>query len=225
MKTMSTTKIAIFIITLILTFSCKDVTIVETFVDKGNIFITKSDGTIQQITFLGKDNTPLLSPNHEVIYFIRETGNLFKNEYNYEMQQLAIMKVDLLSLRELKLTDKIHYKDWNQSSELFRVGNFSMSDDGKYIFFLTQKWVVTDVLVRLDTDTNLMTEISHGDGFEILKEGVFKNHLLITRGEIKENAGRQWSYWIIDINGNKIKEIGDENAVKIFKENQKEKTN
>jgi hypothetical protein len=185
---------------------------------EGNIFGILNDGASKQITYLGKDINPLLSLDNKTVYFIRKTGNF--GEFEYEGQeQLAIMKVDLHELNEEKLTDTIRYSDWNLTLELFEVTDFSLSNDGQFLFFITQKWTTSGVLVKLNTQTKELTELSHGDRFEFLKNGQYKNHLIVKRSSIKNNVGREWSNWLLNTSGEEIKEIGDDDAVIKFKEN------
>jgi hypothetical protein len=196
--------------------SCNNLKISDTLIKDNNVYVTKTDGKIEQVTFIGKDSKALISPDKKVVYFIRQTGNM--GEYEYEgMEQLAIMQVDLNSSKEQKLTDTIHYEDWKSTSEIFEVTGFTLSQDGGFIFFITQKWATSGVLVRLNTETKKLTEISHGDKFELIKEGQHRNHIIVTRSSIKKNVGRQWSNWLIDNEGNEIMEIGDDDAVNNFK--------
>lgn len=195
--------------------SCNDIQFVDTLVKDKNIYVTKTDGEIEQVTYIGKDSEPLISSDKKTVYFIRQTGN--KGEYEYEGEQLALMQVDLISLKEEKLTDTIYYEDWKSTSEIFEVTGFTLSNDGLFIFFITQKWTTSGVLVKLNTQTKKMTEISHGDKFELLKAGRHKDHIIVTRSSIKSNVGRRWSNWLIDLNGEIIKEIGDDDAVTNFK--------
>jgi hypothetical protein len=209
---------------IVLITACKDSKFVDTLARDKNIYVTKSDGKIEQVTYIGKDSEPLISPDKKTVYFIRQTGNM--GEYEYEgAEQLAIMQVDLKSLKEEKITDTIHYEDWKSGSEIYEVTGFTLSQDGQYIFFITQKWTTSGVLVKLNTQTKKITEISHGDKFELLKDGQYKDHIIVTRSSIKINAGRQWSNWLINVEGKEIKEIGEDEAVINFKTKQKEKNN
>lgn len=201
---------------------CNHTKYVNAVVKDNNIYATKTDGEIEQVTYIGKDSKPLISPDRKVIYFIRQTGN-FEESENKGGQQLAIMQVELPSLKEEKLTDTIQYADWKSTSEIYEVRGFTLSQDGRFIYFITQKWVTSGVLVKLNTMTKEMIEISDGYNFELLKRGQYKDNIIITRSSIKSNAGRQLSNWLIDIYGKEIKEIGDDDAVINFKLNSDKK--
>lgn len=199
-----------------LIISCNNTEFVDTLVKDKNIYVTKTDGKVEQVTFIGNDSSPLISPDKKTVYFIRQTGNMGESEYE-GIEQLAIMQVDLKTLKEEKLTDTIHYEDWESTSEIYEVTGFTLSQDGHFIFFITQKWATSGVLVKLNTQTKALLEISHGDKFELLKDGQYKDHIVVTRSSIKSNVGRQWSNWLIDLDGKEIKEIGDDSAVANFK--------
>jgi hypothetical protein len=217
MKNVFFSLLAIFIIT-----ACKDIAFVDTFVRGNNIYVTKTNGKIEQVTYTGKDSHPLLASDKKTVYFIRQGGNI--GEYEYKgVEQLAVMRVDLENLKEEKLTDTIHYKDWKTTREIYEITGFTLSQDGRFIVFITQKWATSGVLVKLNPITRQLTEISHGDKFEVLKDGQYKDYIIVTRSSIKSNAGRQWSNWLIDIDGNEIKEIGDADAVTNFKLQQHDK--
>lgn len=196
--------------------SCNDITVVDTFAKDKNIYVTKTDGKIEQVTYTGKDINSLISPDKNVVYFIRQTGNF--GEYEYEgVEQLAIMQVDLKSLKEEKLTDTVYYEDRKSTAKIHQVEGFALSQDGRFILFVAQKWSTSGVLVRIDTKTRKMTELTHGDSFELLKDGKYKNHIIVNRSSIKTNASREWSNWLMDIDGKVIKEIGDDDNVTNFK--------
>ena len=42
--------------------------------------------------------------------------------------------------------------------------------------------------------------------FDLIKEGEFKDHIIVNRSYIKKNEGRQWSNWLIDFDGKEIKD-------------------
>jgi dipeptidyl aminopeptidase/acylaminoacyl peptidase len=195
---------------------CSQTKVVGTLTKDKSIYVTKANGKIEQVTYTGKDSDPLISPDRKVVYFVRQTGNMGEYE-NEGAEQLAIMKVDLKSLKEEKLTDTILFEDWKSAIELYEVTGFSLTQDGLFLCFITQKWTTSGVLVKLNTQTKKLTEISHGDKFELLKDGKYKDHIIVARSSIKSNVGRQWSNWLIDIDGKEIMEIGDEDAVTNFK--------
>ncbi|HPA57165.1 MAG TPA: DUF4339 domain-containing protein [bacterium] len=183
----------------------------QVFAEQGNVFVIDSQNEISQITSSGKDTSPIISPDGKDVYFVRKTGVFGEAEYE-EVEKLMIMKTKIDSLEEeifLEKTDGI---------EIFEVRGLSITANGKHLLFITQKWSTSGVLLRINVNTKKIQEITHADNFEILKKGEYENHLIVNRSSIKEDVGREWSYWLIDIDGNVIKEIGDEESVQKFKE-------
>ena len=173
-----------------------------------NIYVSTSDGKTIPITFLKRDFGPILSDID--IFFVRDTRILGKDEYE-RMTQLKVLRVNLSTLKEEVLIDSVRYKDrvWKNSSPLYRVGNLSISNNKQYLFFLTQKWAVSDVLIRYDLTTNEQTEITHADEFRMLKLHPYKDNILVWRSKIIDGYGRKGEYYILNFDGKLIEDLGD----------------
>lgn len=205
--------------------SCKNHSIINTFVKDKNIFVTDASGSIKQITFKGKDKDPIITQDFKAIYFVRETGSKVEKDNGAE-ELICIMKVDLENSTEEKICDHIINEDWVKSGmssditidSLTNIENLSISAKDEYLFFETQKWAVSSVLVKLNIKTKETKEISPSNKFDLIKDGEFKDNIIVNKSYIKENEGRQWSNWLIDFDGKVIKEIGDENSVIMFLE-------
>ncbi len=188
----------------------------KAYVKDDNVYVTTGDGDTVQLTFVGRDSRPLISPDKTTVFFVRKVSPPNENDSG----DLAIMQVDIASMRESKLADKIHHEEWNETSGFPFVHGFCLSRSGQFIFFMTQKWAVSDALVRLDTKTRALTVISGADSFELIREGRHEGKLIVLRSQTRGDEGRTWSYWLLDADGNAIEEIcdeEDEEALKSFK--------
>ena len=199
-------------------FGCASSKFIESFEKDSNIYVKQSNGETTQLTFKGADSNPLISKDQKLVYFIRNTGNMGSAEFE-GVEQKAIMEIDIKSLVEKKIADEVRYSDRKFSNELYFIKDLSISKDGLHLFFIAPKWVTSDVLVKLNTKTGKITEISPGYKFELLKSGQFEGHIIIKRSFLKENVGRILTNLLIDIEGNILKDIGGDDALKTFRNN------
>lgn len=204
------------IVFLFLIVGCSNISVKNAMIVDNNLHLVMSDGNIEQVTFMGKDDNAILSPQKQTVYFVRKTGLLGTYEYN-GLEQKAIYRLELSNdYQEELLLKSIKFEDREKKHNLFQIINLKLSIDEQYLLFTTNKWSVSNTLIRLNPQTKEYQELTHADDYELVKKGKYVGNLIVSRSNIK--AGRQWTYWLIDIEGNDIKEIGYENALKIFKE-------
>lgn len=183
------------------------------YVKDKNIHIVYTNDKQKQITFNGSDDSPLFYKNKEYIIFIRTIKE--NGLYNkYERKKLMIVTID--DLTERSITEKKPYKDGNdQSNEIFRIGNLTISIDEKHVYFTTEKWVTGDQLVKVNIENGEWDELFPANQFEYVLHNNHEEQFLISRSEIRDK-GRAIYYMLVNEKGVVIKEFENKTSADNF---------
>lgn len=186
----------------------------RTFEKDGNIFVSFPDGTEKQLTFTQKDEQPtLMKTQNQVIFLRNET--LLKGGSEYSRKK--IMKVGINTYLEETITDQKPFKDGlNNTYEILRVYNPTLSTNENFLYFVTNHTATSSIVIKLDLQTGKWNELFGAENFELMKSGPFENYFLIARKETATKGGRLY-YYLVDETGNKFKEFASEESVQQFK--------
>ena len=191
----------------------KNPKIKNSYVKDKNIHIVFTDGKQKQITFNGSDETPFFYKNKEQIIFVRTVKEKGINR-EYERKKLMIVSID--DLTERTITEKKPFKDGNDNSnEILRIGNPTISIDSSSIYFTTEKWVTGDELVKVNIENGKWNELFATNQFEYITKGIHKGLFLITRSEIRDK-GRASYYMLVNEKGIVKKEFENETSANDF---------
>ncbi|TYB74061.1 hypothetical protein [Bizionia myxarmorum] len=209
--------LVILLLTSLFFNSCKTETnnpeIKNSYVKDNNIHIVFTDDKQKQITFNGSDETPLFYKNKEKIIFVRTVK---ENGINREYERKKLMIVSIDDLTERTITEKKPFKDGNDNSnEIFRIGNPTISIDSSSIYFTTEKWVTGDELVKVNIENGKWDELFASNHFEYFTKGIYKGLFLITRSEIRDK-GRASYNMLVNEKGIVEKEFENEKSAKNF---------
>jgi hypothetical protein len=185
--------------------------IINTYVSEGNIYAKYSTGKEKQITYSGLDFSPFILDLGSKIVFIRKV----LRPQNYIAYKIC--KVDVSTLIETVLSDKKPFEDGlNFSKEILSVENPTLSLDKQSIYFITDKWVTSGELVKVNLLTGKWTELFSAEHFEILSKDPYKNLFLVSKNEIRDR-GRDTYYKLMDEKGKVLKEFSDKDSFNQFK--------
>ena len=191
----------------------KSPTVKGLYVKDNNIHVVFTDDKQKQITFNGSDETPFFVKNKEQIIFVR---NVKENGINSEYERKKLMIVSVDDLTERTITEKKPFKDGNDNSdEIFKINNPTISVDSSSIFFTTEKWATGDELVKVNIENGKWDELFATNQFEYITQGSHKGLFLISRSEIRDK-GRAMYYVLVDENGIVKKEFENETSANDF---------
>lgn len=126
------------------------------------------------------------------------------------------MIVSIDDLSERTITEKKPYRDGNNNSnEIFRIGNPTISIDEESIYFTVEKWVTSDELVKVNIETGHWDELFGANSFEYIRNGNYKGQFLVTKSEIRDK-GRAAYYMIVNEQDIVTKEFENESSAKEF---------
>ena len=132
----------------------------------------------------------------------------------YDRKKLMIVSID--DLMERTITEKKPYKDGNdQSNEIFKIGNPTISMDKESIYFTTEKWATGDELVKVNIENGKWEELFAANYYEYITNGNHKGQFLIAKTEIRDK-GRAAYYMFINEKGVVKKEFENKASADSF---------
>src|SRR5690554_5554629 len=174
------------------------------YVKDKNIHIVYENDKQKQITFNDSDEEPIFYNDKKQIIFIRNVPE--RGPYG-EYQRKKLMMVSLDDLSERTITEKKPYKDGNDNSnEIFRIANPTISIDEESVYFVVEKAVTSDQLVKVNIETGKWDELFSANYFEYIQDGNYKGSFLIVKSEIRDK-GRDEYFMIVNEQGDIIKEF------------------
>jgi hypothetical protein len=184
------------------------------FIKDGNVFVVLDDGTERQLTFTQSDEKPNLAGSGDQVIFLR---NEMVVQGQKEYYRKKIMSVGVNDFVEKVISSQKPYKDGvNNTSEILRVDNPTMSSDGQFLFFLTNHTSESSQLIKLDINTGTWKLLFSAEDYILLNSGPFTDYFLIGRIEIGAR-GQGIYYYLVDQAGKKIKEFNSKESMIQFK--------
>ena len=189
-------------------------------IKEGNLYLRKEDEVLRQLTFTGKDDHPIILDNRKVL-FIRyeECIGMSKDEAmglrTYFRSRIMIL--DINSLIEDVVADRKPYQDGSAGTfELIQIINPTLSLDGAYLYFVTEKWTTANQLVKIRLDSKMWTELFTAESFELIRGGEYKNLFLVAFSEMR-GKGRDIYYKLCDESGKTLKEFDSQETLLEFR--------
>jgi hypothetical protein len=188
------------------------------FANNGNIFASYNNGTHKQLTFTNKDSNPYFSKDSRKVVYLRDIephisspeGDIIFNE---------IWLLNLNDLSEKKIFKAGYLKNLNVSNinsknypfdSINDIGKVLLSSDGNNIYFISRAWVTSAAIFAINTKNSQVKLISAGNSLDIIKNGPFKDYLIVSKRKYHKNSPGSYDYYyIIDNQGNEIKMLGD----------------
>ncbi len=99
----------------------------------------------------------------------------------------------------------------DKAKEIKRIVDHSVqfSPDGKKIYFITNRWVTSGAVHRVDINGSNHRFLIAGNSLQILPKGRYKGHLIVDQHRYFIAAGGSYDwYWLFDPNGKEIGPIG-----------------
>ncbi|MBL7112783.1 MAG: hypothetical protein ISS19_12680 [Bacteroidales bacterium] len=187
----------------------------ETFAKEGNIFVRLEDGKERQLTFTLSDEKPNLIDSRDLVIFVRNEKVVQEQKEYYRKK---IMTVGINDFLEKEISSQKPYKDGvNNTTEIIRVDNPSVSSDGNYLFFLANHTSTTSQLIKLEISSGKWILLFSAEEYELLNSGLFKDYFLIGRNE-PGAAGQMIYYYLVDQTGKKVKEFNSKESMNQFKQ-------
>jgi hypothetical protein len=186
----------------------------KTYAKEGNIYIQSEDGKERQLTFTRNDEKPNLVVSLDQVIFVRKEKVVQEQKEYYRKK---IMTVGINEFLEKEISSQKPYKDGvNNTTEIIRVDNPSVSSDGNYLFFLANHTSTTSQLIKLEISSGKWILLFSAEEYELLNSGPFEDYFLIGRNEMGA-GGQGIYYYMVDQTGKKVKEFNSKESMIQFK--------
>lgn len=183
----------------------------------GNLFYRASaDAPPRQLTSSGLDRDPILSPDGQLVAFVRDTpGDSVEIVIGTEeATSLWTIHVDGSDAR-MRLKGRAGE---TAGESLAMLHGPQFSPDGARIYFLSAAWANSAAVHVLDLATGNERFLVAGNSLEVLPAGEYAGHLMVSQHRYFLAGGSYDWYWLVAPDGREIDPIGeDETALHEFR--------
>ena len=187
------------------------------FAKDGNVFIRHSPGQTKQLTTLGCDSQPSLSPDRTRVAFVRRTpGKTVQTSLSdTEATELWVVNSDGKQ-PELLVSGK---EDEDPKRSLADFSSPQFSPDGRRIYFMSVGWVTSGAVHVVDIQSKRESFVSPGNTLDVIQKGKYRGYLIAQKHKYFFGAkvGSYDHYWLLTPNGKEIRRIGGERNYWNFK--------
>lgn len=174
--------------------------------EKGcNIFFKNAHYQETQLTALKRDSEPSLSSNKKLVVFVRTTTKQPISTGNGESAWTELWITNITTQQTQKIVDS---KASNQMQKV--LAGFSspqFSANAKSVFFLSQAWVTSAAVHRVDLQTKQVQFVAAGNDLVVICQGQYLGHLQINQHRYHKNGGSYDCDYIFDTAGKEVKII------------------
>lgn len=185
----------------------------------GNIFLGTRDEE-KQLTFCSRDSNPILLSDGKILFIRYEEGIRPSIEDDNEMftyHRHKIMTVHTETGLEEIVTDRKPFIDGvDATDEILQIRNPTLSLDGKYLYFVIEKYTTASQFVKVEIEAGKWIELFSAESFELINSGAHKNRFLVATSEIRAR-GRDIYYTLRDEAGKLYKEFDSEESLMKFR--------
>jgi dipeptidyl aminopeptidase/acylaminoacyl peptidase len=161
---------------------------------QGNIFYDN-----QQLTSLGKDSQPALSPDGQTIAFVRTVDN--------QATELWLMDASGNNAHAIVL----NHEDEDIKKSLSELNNPLFALDSKAVYFQSAAWAVSGAIHLIDLSTNKEHFVTDGNSLELVPSGKYKGYLIVTKHKYyKKMDGSYEDFCLVSPKGKEIKSLGED---------------
>lgn len=193
----------------------------DTFSKQGNIYYKKNN-IIVQLTYLGKDHFPILSPNKKFIAFVRigrkhipEHCRSFSDTLSDYNEQLWIMNLE--TKKEKRIVNSRFYCN-SPTKMIINPRLLTFSPDSNILYFLTSAWVTSGAIHMVNIDGSNLHYLFPANSLDIIMHGKYKGFLIIQQHRyFHSKLGSYEGYWLYSPLGKEITSLSDAQRENLLK--------
>lgn len=140
---------------------------------RGNIYLTRDDGSQVVLTGLGLDSEPVLSPNAQSVAFIRVVGRATE-EGSPDFTSLRLH--DLRTGQESEFSGTM-----NNGREIATFSNPVFSLDGGFVYVEVPEYATSNSVYQVNISTRAMRKVVDGNQTRVIRTGQYRGYLLVWR--------------------------------------------
>ena len=186
---------------------------IHVFARAGNIYFVGNNNQAIQLTHLGIDHDPVLSPDKKKMVFIRVSKDImpphcgdFADTQNRYGEQIWI--IDLNNKTPHVLVN-YHFSCDTPTDMIVDPRNLKFSPDNKHLYFLTSAWVTSGALHVININGNKPRFLQPANSFDVIKHGKYKGKLVIQQHRYATGGGSYEGCWLYTSEGKKVQRLSE----------------
>ncbi len=180
------------------------------FTKTGNIYYKQPSGHIVQITYSGRDSSPILSMNKKMIAFIRTGNQIIPKKCDSDIKYGNQIWIYDLSTKKERLLVANNFECDEPENKIIDPNDLHLSPDNKTLYFITSAWTTSGALHGVDIDHALQHYIMPANEFKIVSKGENKGYLIVNQHRYFIGGGSYDWYWLMSPEGNEEGPLGPE---------------
>jgi hypothetical protein len=184
------------------------------FAQQGKIYISDNGANRTQLTKSGNDSSPVLSPNHKIVAFLRKGAQLVPKDCDILLSTNGpygneIWVYDLDSKSE-RLLVKNNFSCGVSEEKIIDPSHLQFSPDNTILYFLTSAWATSLALHAVNLDGSNLHYIIPANSIEVVMRGEYKGYLIVQQHRYFIGGGSYDWYWLFTPQGKEKDVFGDE---------------
>jgi len=175
------------------------------------------DKTVPLDSQVVSDGEMVISNNNKLGVFLVEGISVIEEftENKLQYNQIWLYNFDSQEKEVLVKSEKIANlnvinKDDFPFDEIYNLQIGDFSNDNKYLYFFSGAWTTSAAIFSINLDTKEIKFISAGNYLEVIKDGEYKDYLILNQHRYYPGGGSYDNYYIINpSDGEEIKDLGD----------------
>ncbi|WP_224369574.1 TolB family protein [Hyalangium versicolor] len=205
MKTSCTALLLVFLFAL--SAQARSPTVTE---EKGNLVWVESNGAKRQLTSLGQDSQPALSPDGKSLVFVRKGAGRKLESASGEVDANEIWWMDTAGGKPRRLVQSAASDDPKKFLGALQAPQFA--PDGKTVFFLSAAWTTSNAVHKVDVATGKVQFIAAGNTLEVVPRGDHRGRLIVQVHKYFLGGGSYDWYWLLEPDGREVGAIGEDDS-------------
>ncbi len=177
----------------------------EVFEKQGNVFFKPDNAEARQLTRLGQDSQPALSPDGSHIVFVRKQARSNPLIAEEQPSDLWMMDANGDHARVLVVT----HPDAEMEKSLTEFNSPLFSLDGTTVYFSCAAWATSNAIHRVSWSQGKPVYVTDGNSLALVPSGKYAGYLLVLKHKYRRSGGADDAYWLVTPQGKDIRRIGD----------------
>lgn len=97
-------------------------------------------------------------------------------------------------------------------ANLTGFNNPAFSPDGRLLYVLTQAWVTSNAVHRVDTDSGATRFITDANSLAVVPKGRYAGHLVVQKHKYFAQGGSREAFWLVTPAGREVRELNESDA-------------
>ena len=174
----------------------------------GNIFFQPQHGEAKQLTTLGRDSAPVLSPDGRWIVFVRKLAEKKISTGSGDIEAAELWQISASGKEPTRLVAPREAENIQNVIAAFEDVHFSA--DGRYVFFVTPAYATSGAVHVVDTTNGKEHFLMAGNGLEVIHSGEYRDCLLVGQHRYFIGGGSYDWIWLFRPDGKEIGAVGED---------------